>query len=77
MARIRSLLAQVQVDTAGRSHHCQANTRHRIEKGDVRLKVRNGRGWDHYCRICAETIIATDIRKLGTLQGLDVGKELA
>jgi hypothetical protein len=30
----------------------------------VRLKVRNGRSWDHYCRACAETILARDIQKL-------------
>lgn len=60
---IKSLIVQVGVDTAGKAHNCQANARHRIEKGDVRLKVRNGRGWDHYCKACAETIIARDILK--------------
>ncbi len=68
MARIKSLIDQVGIDTAGKAHNCQANAAHRIEKGDVRLKVRNGRGWDHYCRACAETIIARDIQKLISLQ---------
>lgn len=67
---IKSLVVQVAIDTAGKAHNCQANARHRIEKGDVRLKVRNGRSWDHYCRACAEIIIARDIEKLTGLQCL-------
>ncbi|MDY0279023.1 MAG: hypothetical protein RBR35_00510 [Salinivirgaceae bacterium] len=68
MARIKSLIEQVGIDTAGRAHDCQGNARHRIEKGDVRLKIRNGRGWDHYCCACAETIIVRDIHKLSNLK---------
>ncbi len=67
---IKSLVVQVKVDTAGKAHNCQANANHRIERGDVRLKVRNGRSWDHYCRACAVTIIARDIAKLTALQSL-------
>lgn len=67
---IKSLVVQVRVDTAGKAHNCQANAKHRIEKGDVRLKVRNSRSWDHYCRTCAETIIARDIAKLTVLRSL-------
>lgn len=67
---IKSLLEQVLVDKAVRAHNCQANARHRIERGDVRLKVRNGRSWDHYCCQCAETIIARDIEKLILLRAL-------
>jgi hypothetical protein len=67
---IKSLVVQVRVDTAGKAHNCQANASHRIEKGDVRMKVRNGRSWDHYCHACAVTIIERDIAKLITLQSL-------
>jgi len=67
---IKSLLVQVRVDVAGKSHNCQANSKHRIAMGDVRLKVRNGRSWDHYCRTCAETIIARDLEKLEALRAL-------
>ena len=70
MARIKSLIVQVQIDRAGKAHSCQANAQHRLEKGDLRLKVRNGRSWDHYCRSCALTIIARDIAKLTILQTL-------
>ncbi|AME28743.2 hypothetical protein AXG89_33660 (plasmid) [Burkholderia sp. PAMC 26561] len=68
MVAIKSLIEQVLVDLAGKAHNCQANAKHRIEKGEIRLKVRNGRSWDHYCRSCAERIITRDIAKLAQLQ---------
>ena len=68
MARIKSLIEQVCIDTAGKSHNCQANAAHRIQKGEVRLKVRNGRGWVHYCKNCAQIIIDRDIQKLSDLR---------
>lgn len=67
---IKSLVSQIGIDLAARAHNCQANAKHRIEKGEVRLKVRSGRSWDHYCRACAETIISRDIAKLIALQSL-------
>lgn len=67
---IKSLVVRVEVDVAGHAHNCQANAQHRIERGEIRLKVRNGRSWDHYCRACAEAILMRDIAKLTALQGL-------
>jgi hypothetical protein len=72
MARIKSLIVQVQIDAAGKAHNCQANPAHCVTKGDSRLKVRNGRGWDHYCRACAEIIIARDIQKLTDLRRFQI-----
>lgn len=69
MARTRSLIEQARVDEAIRAHNCQANARHRIQKGEKRLKVRNGRSWDHYCLECARTIVGRDIDKLEELSG--------
>jgi hypothetical protein len=63
----KSLVTRVDIDSALRAHNCQANRRHRLERGDTRLKVRNGRGWDHYCRLCAAMILERDIVKLGRL----------
>lgn len=68
MSRIKSLIEQIGIDTAGHSHNCQGNAAHRIEKGKFRLKVKNGRGWDHYCLACAKNIVARDIQKLTELQ---------
>ena len=68
---IKSLLTATRVDKAKHAHNCQANRSHRIEQGDIRLKVRNGRSWDHYCSACAAAIIARDITTLTTLQRLE------
>lgn len=64
MPRIKSLLIRTELDVAKRAHNCQGNVRHRIERGDRRLKVRNGRKWDHYCLECAKTMMARDLIKL-------------
>jgi hypothetical protein len=65
--RIKSLVIRVEVDEALKSHDCQANSRHRIERGHRRLKVRNGRSWDHYCVPCAVAILDHDIAELQAL----------
>lgn len=65
---IKSLVTRVEIDTAGKAHNCQANAKHRIEKGYMRLKVRNSRSWDHYCVGCAKKIIGRDIEKLKSIQ---------
>ena len=67
MARIKSLVTQVEVDVAKKAHNCQANARHRIERGDKRLNVRNGRSWDRYCLECARNIAQRDIAALEAL----------
>ena len=61
MPRVKSLRIRAEVDVAQRAHNCQGNVRHRIERGDKRLKVRNGRSWEHYCLECARTIVRRDI----------------
>jgi hypothetical protein len=66
--RVKSIVIQVEIDQAKKAHNCQANAGHRIERGDMRLKVRNGRSWDHYCVACAKAILQRDIAEL---QGLD------
>src|SRR3569832_638021 len=67
---IKSLVVRVEVDTAGRAHNCQANTKHRIKKGDKHQKEHKNKSRNHYCRACAETIIARDITKLAALRNL-------
>jgi hypothetical protein len=72
MARIKSLIVRVEIDTAGKAHNCQGNVQHRVEKGELRLKVRNGRSWNHYCRACGEIIIDRDIQKLADLRRFQI-----
>jgi hypothetical protein len=57
----------MQVDEAQKAHDCQSNPRHRLGRGDKRLKVSNGRGHDHYCVECAVAFINRDIAKLQLL----------
>jgi hypothetical protein len=64
VGRVRSLLIRVEIDTAQRAHKCQANSRHPIKKGDVRLNVRAGRGWDRYCMDCARKIMEGSLASL-------------
>lgn len=68
MARIKSIIICTEIDTALKSHNCQANETHRITKGSIRLKVRNGRSYDYYCINCANQILKRDMRKLNDLQ---------
>jgi hypothetical protein len=75
MPRIRSLVTHVEIDVALKAHDCQGNSQHRILRGNARLKVRNERGWDHYCLSCARTIIQRDIahlRDVATQLDLDI-----
>lgn len=64
----KSLVIRTEVDTAGKAHNCQASAKHRIERGDVRLKVKKDRSWEHYCLACAKKIIGLDLEKLKVLQ---------
>ena len=64
----KSLVIHVEIDEALKAHNCQANAKHRIQRGDRRLKVRKGRSWDHYCVPCATLILGRDIEKLVRLR---------
>ena len=63
----KSIIKRVAIDEAQRAHNCQHNSRHRIARGDKRLKVWNSRSFDHYCLDCALKIIERDIQKLKDL----------
>ena len=67
MPRPKSLLTTMRIDEAKSSHNCQNNSRHRIKKGDKRLKVSNGRSHDHYCVDCAIAFINRDVVTLQSL----------
>lgn len=63
----KSLVQRSQVDEAQKAHNCQSNSRHRLAKGERRLKVHVDRSYDHYCKPCALRIIEQDIARLQTL----------
>ncbi len=67
MPRPKSIIKRVEVDVALKSHNCQHNRGHRIQRGDKRLKVRKDRSWEHYCKECALKIIERDTERLKKL----------
>ncbi len=68
MPRPKSILQKVEIDIAQRAHNCQHNSRHRIQRGDKRLKIKKERSWEHYCCDCAKAIMGRDIKHLQNLR---------
>lgn len=68
MGKPRSLVLSMAIDHAKRRHACQSNRRHVIAKGDVRLKVKTGRAYDHYCRDCAVRFLDQGAAALAALR---------
>lgn len=64
MPRPKSAVKNIEITIAGASHNCKNNKRHRIEKGDSRLTIKEGRASKNYCLECAKYFIAKDIDKL-------------
>jgi len=64
MPRPKSILQRIEIDHALQAHNCQHNARHRLQRGDKRLKVWSKRSPEHYCVACALRIIERDIAKL-------------
>lgn len=64
MARYKSLVARIVLDRAGRLHQCQHSNRHDIAKGEIRLKVSEGRTDEHFCRSCAVEMLESGIYRL-------------
>jgi hypothetical protein len=68
MPRPKSVLKRIEVDEVLKAHNCQHNKRHRLEKGDKRLKVWCDRSNENYCVACALEIITRDIARLQDLE---------
>ena len=64
MGRIRSLLIRTEVDAAKHAHNCGGNRRHRINRGDMRLTVGNGKNVKRYCLDCARKMVRLTRDKL-------------
>lgn len=67
MAGIKSILCKAEFDSAVRTHTCRRNAAHTVARGDLRLKIRDGRSWKHYCLACARQILNRDIQTLKDL----------
>ena len=67
MAKPKSFIKTLSIDTAQKSHSCKHNGKHIISKGNKRLKLKVNRTYEHFCIICAKDFIQNDINKLKTL----------
>lgn len=63
----KSLVQRSEVDQVQKAHNCQSNQKHRLQRGERRLKVWKDRSPDHYCVACALAIIERDIEILQCL----------
>lgn len=63
----KSLIQKSEIDEVKKSHNCQANAKHRLKPGDLRLKVSESRSHTHYCAECAMKIIERDVARLQLL----------
>lgn len=63
----KSLVQRSEVDQVQKAHNCQSNQKHRLQRGERRLKVWKDRSPDHYCQACALKIIERDIELLRQL----------
>jgi len=64
VAAPKSVLVNISVDQVLKAHGCQHNSRHRLERGHFRLKVKKDRSPEHFCVACALAIVDRDIAKL-------------
>ena len=67
MPRPKSIILRAEVDEARKAHDCQHNSKHRLQRGDKRLKVIVSRSPEHFCVDCALEIIERDISRLQSL----------
>jgi hypothetical protein len=70
MAKPKSFLVHLEIDEAERAHDCQHNSAHRLQKGDVRLRVKKkkGPGYENFCQVCAIDAIDRDSQRLRELR---------
>jgi hypothetical protein len=67
MPRAKSLLKRVTINQALRSHNCQSNSRHRIQKDEKRLLVEEGNKKSYYCVNCAKIFLKNARIEIDTL----------
>lgn len=68
MAKPKTFLKNISVDTASRKHFCQHSSAHQISKGEKRLKLAVDRTQEYFCVACALASIEKDIRKLEAIK---------
>lgn len=67
VGKTKSFLKNISIDTAKLSHSCKHNKKHKINKGDKRLKLKEDRAFQHFCVECARESLKKDISELNAL----------
>ena len=68
MAKTKSFVSNISIDVVQRAHNCQHNSAHRLVKGDVRLKLKDGRAVEYFCAKCALESVSKDIQRLESIR---------
>jgi len=68
MARSKTVIKQLFLDRAQRSHYCKHSKKHPISTGEKRLVVQEGRSKKHYCKICALKFLNEGLENLSRLK---------
>jgi len=74
MARLKTFVKNVKIDFAQKAHNCKHSKAHRIQRGDKRVGVKEGRSTQYYCVACASMSLKADIERLEQLRA-EVGAE--
>jgi hypothetical protein len=67
VGKTKSFVKNISIDTAKKSHFCKHNKKHKINKGDKRLKLKESRASQYFCIECAKESLNKDINELNTL----------
>lgn len=54
---MKAILHPISVDLAAKAHNCHHNKKHRIERGQKRLKFKVERSYQHFCVPCAQRML--------------------
>jgi hypothetical protein len=64
MGKTKSFLKNISIDTAKSSHSCKHNKKHKINKGDKRLKLKKNRAFQHFFFFFSKESLKKDISEL-------------
>lgn len=67
MPKVKSFLKTISIDYAKRAHDCQHNRNHRLNKGEIRLRLKEQRSCEYYCAMCAIQSLEADIFELNAV----------
>jgi len=67
MARAKSFIKKLTIDEAKKSHNCQHNKQHRINKGEIRLGLKENRNIEYYCKKCSIEFLEDGVNQISKL----------